>query len=196
MTRTPCLPCCVVVALHIAAPEVVAVEPQGSSPPTAGLGLVVFRAGLVPRRMANQGWRAPPAQVDEALKQTQSWPLVQSGKVSAQPCYIPTVLPHGLACLLRRDPIVQLLELTGGSLEDIQGPMMPVHLNRCSNQTARGITSPRAPYTPINWYDREFSLTSYMERDTFFWNFMKLLKVPIWSMQMWYGPLFWIGSLD
>ena len=40
---------------RVAGPVVVAVEPQGSPPPTAGRGLVVVRVGIDPRRIAFQG---------------------------------------------------------------------------------------------------------------------------------------------
>ena len=44
--------------------------------------------------------------MDVALKQTPSWPLVQSGEHSAQRCCIDTVPSHGSACLLRHGPRV------------------------------------------------------------------------------------------
>ena len=92
MARTSCLPCCPLVALHrcVAVPEVVVVEPQGSPSPTAGTGLVIFRMSLaLGGRPTKAAGLLLPGYVDEALKQTLPWPLVQSGGVSAKRCYTP-----------------------------------------------------------------------------------------------------------
>ena len=74
-----------------------------------------FPSHLGPQPMSSSLVARPgPGDVGFALQQTPPWPLVKSCRLSAPRYHPPIVPPHGLACLLRQGPRVQLLELTSG----------------------------------------------------------------------------------